>query len=227
MQTVNRNKLVLFKSMLVTCMSAITSFYISAILSLAMQSYLNTFHNSINQDLERSIYSVLTYFLLFAFVSMSTWILFSSFIPKNWILFSFITALFAGLLIGARKYFIIEKYPLMSLYLQLLDTSVLGGFLVTIPQWVLLKKHLGQTSNNWLVVNFVGWGLIGLFWMQEPPLMYILMGNRWTILFDFIQQYRIWGIVELCSFMPLGIGIGLFFTHLNAEKKLEDKSEVG
>lgn len=227
MPILNRNGIVLFKSMLITCMSAITSFYISGIVVLATQSYIHTYNKSISVDLEISIYSVLTHFFLFMFLSISPWFLFSKFLPRSWMFSSFITALFAGLLISVRNYFIVEKYPLMALYLRLFDTSILGGFLVAIPQWILLKKSLVQKNYYWLIVNLVGWGIVGLIWMQQLPLSYVLMGKVWGIFFDFVQNYRVWGLVELCSFLPLGIGIGLFFIQLETkDKQIKSASPV-
>lgn len=216
MQTTNRNKLVLFKSAIITCMSAITGLQISGALVLATDKYLQSFHELMSVDSRIFIFGILTHFFLFMFVSISPWFLFSKFLTKTWLLSSFIMSLCAGLLISVRNYLVIEKYPLMSLCLQFLDTAILGGFIVAIPQWMLLKKNFGQRSYYWLIVNFIGWGIVGLLWMQQLPLSYILMGKIWTVFFDFVQQYRVWSLVELGSFIPLGLGIGLFFTQLES-----------
>ncbi len=216
MENTNPRKQIVFKNILITSMAACAAIYVGGSFVTVVGDYLKTFNNF---GLEIFIFNTLSSFFLFLFVSISLWILFSQLLPKNWIFASLVGALLAGLLPSIRSMLIIEEYPLMSLYLRFLDASVLVGFIGTLPQWWLLKRNSVAKSYYWLIVNCIGWGIIGLFWNQYLTLSYVLMGKMWTVFFNWFQPDRLWQVLEICSFIPLGLGMGLFFTRISMNKK--------
>ncbi len=225
MENIQQKRQIILKSTLTTCMAASTGIYLSGAFVLAAQSYLDNVHTA-NVGQEIFIYNILSRLFLFLFVSISPYILFSQSLPRHWLFASFVGALLAGFLTSIRHLLIVEEYPLMSLYLGLLDTGVLMGFLSSIPQWILLKRASVARNYYWLIANCIGWGIVGLFLNQELSLSYVLMGRIWAMFFDWFQHYGLWEVVEICAFIPLGAGIGLFFTQMGLRKTHKDENEV-
>jgi uncharacterized membrane protein len=161
--------------------------------------------------------------------------LFSKILPRNWIFASLVGALFAGLLPSISNIFIftVEKSPLMALCLRFLDSIVLVGFIATIPQWWLLKKNSVAKSYYWLIVNGIGWGIISLLSNLYLTLSNDLLGKTlWTILFNLFPWFQfnnLFDSLEVFAFIPLGLGMGLFFTRNSIDKQKEkidaDKTE--
>ncbi len=206
-----QKQIMILKQVIITFMAACTAIYFGGTFLAAMDDYLSRIFN-----LGTFMSNALISFFLFLFVSLSSWVLFSEFLPRNWILASLIGALLAGLLPSIRSILFVGKSPAMSFYLTFLDSIVLVGFIGTIPQWWLLNKNSVAKSYYWLLVNGIGWGIISLFSNLYLTLSNDLLGKTWwTIFFNLfpsVDLNRLLDILEICAFIPLGIGMGLFFT---------------
>ncbi len=239
MKDIKQKKLVVLKTVLLTSISATVGydFYINLLVGTDYGSFYSSLYSFFSSwgidDLEvvknigYFIKGVPYYFFLFLFVALSEWILFSEELPSKWLFSSFCGALLAGLLESTSHHLIfIPRYPLMELWVDLLNGCFLVGLLATIPQWLLFRKRWKSESYYWLVINMLGWGIVGYFLKQELAISYTFgFGKFWVSIFDWIRYYRLWYIVDFCSFIPLGLGIGLFLTKISVNK-LTDKNNI-
>jgi hypothetical protein len=235
LENIKQKRLIVFKVVLLTAISANAGFDFH--LHFATSLYNTNFLNSLNEfigywniydieyvkDVEYFVGDLPQYFFLFMLVSLSQWILFSEKLPQKWLSTSFLSAIAAGLLTsGSRNLLFIPQDPLMELRVDFLNGCFLVGILSTIPQWLLLSKKWKAKSYYWLVISSIGWGIVGLFLYQELAISYTFgFGKVNVMIFDLIRYYRLWYIVDFCSFIPLGIGTGLFLAQLETKEYAE------
>lgn len=219
-------KLIILKTVLLTAISgrAGYNFYIHFFVSIDNANFSNNLHKLISYwdiyDIERIksieyfVNGVPCYFFLFIFVTLSQWILFSERLPEKWVITSFSSAILAGSLESmSRNFLFIPQYPTMELRIDFLNGFFIVGLIATIPQWLLLRRRWKTNNYYWLAINCIGWGIVGFFLEQELAISYTFgFGEVRVMIFDWIRYYRLWYIVNFCSFIPLGLGIGLFFT---------------
>ena len=228
-----QKQITILKQVIVTFMAGCTAIFFSNAFAETIYDYLHYLAalKRNNIGLDKSIDNTLSNFFIFLLISLSLWVLFSKFLPRNWIFASLVGALFAGLLprISSIFIFTVENSPLIALGLRSLDSIVLVGFVATIPQWWLLKKNSVAKSYYWLIVNGIGWGIISLLSNLYLTLSNDLLGKTlWTIsfnLFPWFQFNYLFDGIKVFAFIPLGLGMGLFFTR-NSMDKPKDKNDT-
>jgi hypothetical protein len=235
LENIKQKRLAILKAVLLTTISANAgfNFYLRFVTSLYNANFLNSLNQFIGylgihkieyvKNVDYFFEGIPQYFFLFMLVSLSQWILLSEKLPPKWLSASLVGAIVAGILVSASQNLLfVPQYPLMELRVDFLNGCFLAGFLATIPQWLLLNKRQKAKSYYWLIINGVGWGVIGLFLYQELAISYTFgFGKVNVMIFDLIRYYRLWYIVDFCSFIPLGIGTGLFFMQLEAKEHAE------
>lgn len=239
MKDIKQKRLVVLKTVLLTSISATVAydFYLNLLAGTDYGSFYNGLYNFLSSwgidDMEIAknigyfIKGVPYYFFFFLFVALAEWILFSEVLPSKWLFSSFCGALLAGFLESTSRHLLfIPQHPLMELQINLFNGFFIVGLLATIPQWLLLRKKWRSESYYWLVINILGWSIVSCFLKQELTFSYILgFGKLAVTIFDWIRHYRLWYIVDFCSFIPLGLGIGLFFTRISTNG-LTDKNNT-